>query len=56
MNNVNVRTNRSVCLSMGLKAEYELAQKINAKKLYPYILLDRSNEARVLDFKFIRTF
>ena len=47
MNNVNVRTNRAVCLSMGLKAEYEVAQKVNAKKLYPYILLDRSNEARV---------
>ena len=47
MNNVNVRTNRAVCLSMGLKAEYEIAQKVNAKKLYPYILLDRSNEARV---------
>ena len=51
MNNVNVRTNRAVCLSMGLKEEYETAQKVNSSKLYPYILLDRSNEARVSELQ-----
>ena len=51
MNNVDVRTNISVGNQMGLKKEFELAADFNKDVLYPYIFLDRTNEARCLNLQ-----
>ena len=47
MNNVDVRSNRQVCVMMGLKKEYEVAAKSQASTYYPAFVIDRTNEARV---------
>ena len=47
MNNVDVRSNRQVCIMMGLKKEYEIAAKSQANTFYPAFIIDRTNEARV---------
>ena len=45
--NADERTNVKVGALFDLKNEISLAQKLNSKILYPYILLDRTPEARV---------
>ena len=47
MSNTDVRTNHRVGFSMGLDKQIKLAEKINQQKLYPYIVIDRTNNARV---------
>ena len=47
MRNADERTNTKVGSLFNLKNEINLAQKLNSKSLYPYILLDRTPEARV---------
>ena len=47
MSNVDVRTNSRVAAIMGLNEEIKLADAMNRDKLYPYIFLDRTNDARV---------
>ena len=47
MNNVDVRTNARVGNQLGLKEEFRLAEEANKDKRYPYIFLDRTNDARV---------
>ena len=47
LNNVDVRSNKFVCGKMGLKTEYEIAENIQKNTLHPYVVIDRSNEARV---------
>ena len=47
MSNADVRTNMRVAFSMGLDKEIRAAIKANEKKLYPYIVIDRTNQARV---------
>lgn len=45
--NADERTNIKVGALFDLKKEISLAQKLNSKILYPYILIDRTAEARV---------
>ena len=47
MSNADARTNMRVAFSMGLDKEIRVAIKENEKKLYPYIVIDRTNYARV---------
>ena len=47
MNNVDVRTNKRVACTMGLVAEFKMADEWNKHTLYPYVFIDRTNEARV---------
>ena len=47
MSNADARTNMRVAFSMGLDKEVRAAIKANEKKLYPYIVIDRTNYARV---------
>ena len=47
MRNADERTNVRVGYSMNLTEEIRTANKINEKRLYPYIFIDRTNEARV---------
>ena len=47
MRNADERTNERVGFSMKLLNEIKTANKINEKNLYPYIFIDRTNEARV---------
>ena len=47
MSNVDVRTNSRIAALMGLNHEIKLADDANREKLYPYIFLDRTNQARV---------
>ena len=47
MNNSDVRTNVRVGCQMGLNCEVKKAIEVNKSKLYPYILIDRTNQARV---------
>ena len=47
MNNVDVRTNKRVACTMGLQQEFKLAEECNRSTLYPYVFIDRTNEARV---------
>lgn len=47
MRNADERTNERVGYGMKLTEEIKLANKINQSKLYPYIFIDRTNEARV---------
>ena len=47
MNNADERTNMRVAFSMNLAPEIRKATIVNKHKLYPYILIDRTNIARV---------
>jgi len=47
MNNADERTNMRVAFSMNLAPEIRKAIAVNRQKLYPYILIDRTNIARV---------
>ena len=47
MRNADERTNERVGYSMKLTDEIKTANEINKNKLYPYIFIDRTNEARV---------
>jgi len=47
MRNADARTNHSVAAAMQLKPEITKAIEENKGKLYPYIFIDRTNEARV---------
>ena len=47
MNNADARTNMRVAFSMGLDKDIRMAIKVNETKLYPYIVIDRTNFARV---------
>ena len=47
MNNADERTNMRVAFSMNLAPEIRKANLVNRQKLYPYILIDRTNIARV---------
>ena len=47
MRNADERTNVRVGHGMNLTEEIRTANRINQSKLYPYIFIDRTNEARV---------
>ena len=47
MSNADARTNMRVAFSMGLEKDVRAAIEINKSKLYPYIAIDRTNQARV---------
>ena len=47
MRNADARTNLNVANSMQLKSEITKAIDENKTKLYPYIFIDRTNQARV---------
>ena len=47
MNNADERTNMRVAFSMNLASDIRKAIELNKKKLYPYIMIDRTNIARV---------
>ena len=47
MNNSDARINDRVGHTMKLKPQIDLAEKSNSQKLYPYIFIDRSNQARI---------
>ena len=47
MNNSDARINDRVGHTMKLKPQIDLAEKSNSRKLYPYIFIDRSNQARI---------
>ena len=47
MSNADARTNMRVAFSMGLEKDVRVAIKANEKKLHPYIVIDRTNVARV---------
>ena len=47
MRNADERTNERVGYSMKLTNEIKRANEINSNRLYPYIFIDRTNEARV---------
>ena len=51
MSNSDVRTNARVANIMGLAAEFRLAEEFNRDCLYPYIFLDRTNHARVMNLQ-----
>ena len=47
LNNSDARINFRVGHTMLLKKEIEIAENENSRKLYPYIFIDRTNQARV---------
>lgn len=47
MSNSDARINERVGHTMKLKKQIDIAEKSNSQKLYPYIFIDRSNQARV---------
>ena len=47
MNNADERTNHRVANMMSTKDSIKKAMEINSQKLYPYIFLDKTNQARV---------
>ena len=47
MNNADERTNSRVANIMSAKDSIKKAMEINSQKLYPYIFLDKTNQARV---------
>ena len=47
MTNSDARINERVGHTMRLKKQIDLAEKANSQKLYPYIFIDRSNQARI---------
>ena len=51
MRNADERTNLRVGDTMNLKKEIIKANEYNQKEMYPYVLIDRTNQARVSDIK-----
>ena len=51
MNNADCRINERAANRLGLKTEYTVAQKYNKTKLYPYIFIDQTNQARVTNLQ-----
>ena len=51
MNNADCRINDRAANRLGLKNEYHVASKYNKSKLYPYVFLDQTNEARVTNLQ-----
>ena len=47
MTNSDARINGRVGHTMLLKQQIDIAEKANSRKLYPYIFIDRTNQARV---------
>lgn len=47
MRNADARTNLRVGLTMNLKKDFMIANDMNKKLLYPYIFVDRTNQASV---------
>ena len=47
MSNADARINMRVAFPMGLDKDVRAAIKVNEKKFYPYIVIDRTNYARV---------
>ena len=47
MNNADCRINDRAANRLGLKAEYQVASKYNQSSLYPYVVIDQTNKARV---------
>ena len=47
MRNADARTNLNVANALQLKPEITKAIEVNKQKLYPYIFIDRTNQARV---------
>ena len=47
MSNADARTNMRVAFSMDLEKDIRKAIEVNKSKLYPYIAIDRTNQARV---------
>ena len=47
MSNADARTNMGVAFSMRLEKDVRKVIEINKSKLYPYIAIDRTNQARV---------
>ena len=47
MNNADRRINYRAANTLGLKKDFLIAEKANQSKLYPYIVIDQTNQARV---------
>ena len=47
MNNADRRINDRAANTLGLKKDFLIAEKANQSKLYPYIVIDQTNQARV---------
>ena len=47
MNNADRRINYRAANTLGLKDDFLIAEKANQSKLYPYIVIDQTNQARV---------
>ena len=47
MNNADRRINYRAANTLGLKNDFLIAEKANQSKLYPYIVIDQTNQARV---------
>ena len=47
MNNSDFRINERASNRLGLKSDFLLAKKDNSTKLYPYVFIDQTNQARV---------
>ena len=47
MNNADRRINCRAANTLGLKSDFLIAEKANQSKLYPYIVIDQTNQARV---------
>ena len=47
MNNADCGINDRAANRLGLRKEYQLASEYNKSKLYPYVFIDQTNEARV---------
>ena len=47
MNNADRRINYRAANTLGLKSDFLIAEKANQSKLYPYIVIDQTNQARV---------
>ena len=47
MNNADCRINDRAANRLGLKTEYQVASKYNQSALYPYVVIDQTNKARV---------
>ena len=47
MNNADERTNMRVANIMNMKQSIQKAIDVNSERLYPYIFLDKTNQARV---------
>ena len=47
MNNADCRINDRAANRLGLKTEYQVASEYNQSALYPYVVIDQTNKARV---------